>query len=406
MVGIADKSISPRIGQAVDTHSIILTIIVPLVSIGLCTAIWPDLTKQEWGYVLLAMAAVYEGVHLLLRRREELKQPAFAHLLMSLVFLTGAVSLLFEDDTLFVVLATEAAALHLAALRVKSKGIAVFAHFLFFMVGLIFMTRVQLSEIPALMEAVDFTPIINARALTDLWVLGLGFFLSTRFRQIAEQRIYLITGMAFAGAWWLRELDGNIEFVVILAQTLLIHYLAFRKNDRLIAATGHVFFGVLALWLTARLINPDTDATAILNIRAAVNLLPILAAVGIYKLLKVREAIFIYQLCAHIAFLALFLSEFIPLQNGQGYITIAWGVYAALLLVAGLWFNYHRLRTVAIATLFIVVAKLFLVDLANLEVLWRILLFMGFGGLFLFLSYYFQDLWRAKPADTEKTEEK
>ena len=46
-------------------------------------------------------------------------------------------------------------------------------------------------------------------------------------------------------------------------------------------------------------------------------------------------------------------------------------------------------------------AKLFLVDLAELEVLWRILLFMGFGGLFLFLSYYFQDLWKAQPKSGE-----
>ena len=41
-----------------------------------------------------------------------------------------------------------------------------------------------------------------------------------------------------------------------------------------------------------------------------------------------------------------------------------------------------------------IIALFFLVDLVNLEVLWRILLFMGFGALFLFLSYYFKNLWK------------
>ncbi|MEE8577476.1 MAG: DUF2339 domain-containing protein, partial [candidate division Zixibacteria bacterium] len=63
--------------------------------------------------------------------------------------------------------------------------------------------------------------------------------------------------------------------------------------------------------------------------------------------------------------------------------------------VIGLRRNHHRLRTVAVATLFAVVAKLFLVDLANIETIFRILLFMGFGGVFLALSYYFRSLWKS-----------
>jgi uncharacterized membrane protein len=46
------------------------------------------------------------------------------------------------------------------------------------------------------------------------------------------------------------------------------------------------------------------------------------------------------------------------------------------------------------AMLFLVAGKLFLVDLAEVEALWRVLLFVGFGVLFLSLSYYLQALWR------------
>lgn len=54
------------------------------------------------------------------------------------------------------------------------------------------------------------------------------------------------------------------------------------------------------------------------------------------------------------------------------------------------------MRDTAIAALFLVVAKLFLVDLA-VDQVWRILLFLGFGGLFLVVSYYLQRLFKQPP---------
>lgn len=41
-------------------------------------------------------------------------------------------------------------------------------------------------------------------------------------------------------------------------------------------------------------------------------------------------------------------------------------------------------------------ATLLLMDLAGVEAVWRTVLFLGFGGLFLVLGYYLQHLW--KPA--------
>ena len=55
----------------------------------------------------------------------------------------------------------------------------------------------------------------------------------------------------------------------------------------------------------------------------------------------------------------------------------------------------------AIGTLLLVVGKLLLVDLAELEAIWRVFLFLSFGGGFLVLSYYFQDLWKREPEATE-----
>jgi uncharacterized membrane protein len=52
-------------------------------------------------------------------------------------------------------------------------------------------------------------------------------------------------------------------------------------------------------------------------------------------------------------------------------------------------------------TLLLVVGKLFLVDLSELETIWRVLLFLGFGGLFLLLSYYFRALWKSNPEPSD-----
>ncbi len=403
-VGIGDGALSKSANSLLDVHIYVLAIVVPLISLALSGIIWPDLSKEVWGWIVLGGASVYALTGFFLKRIADLKNLVFTHVMMSLLFFTIALSLLLEGDTLFIAVATEAAVLHMVALRISNRGVSVFAHILFGICGLALMNRLSLTEISQLMQPATASPIINARALTDLWVIGLGVLMSFRLRSIVEKRVYLIPVFIFIGAWFARELEGNFEFVVMLALSVAVHFVAKWKKDRIIAGLGHVFFGVIAILLIYRLLKPDTDATAILNIHALVSLLPLIVSAGIYKWFKAGKEIIVYRLLAHTAFLAWFASEFSSMENGQGYITISWGVYAALLLIAGLQFNYHRLRTVAIVTLFVVVAKLFLIDLAKLEVLWRILLFMGFGGLFLFLSYYFQDLWKGT-SETEDSED-
>jgi len=405
LIGVGDGAISENTGRLLDNHVILITVVVPFVAFMLSTMVWPDLSKEAWGRICLAGSAIYMVVNLFLRRLSTLKNLAYTHAIMFLVFFTLAISLLLEGDTLFVALVTEAAALQLVALRIASRGVSIFARVLFCICGLWMFDRLYLTEIFRLWETHEGTAIFNVLALSDLWALVLGVLMSIRLKSIAEKRLFLIVVFVFGGAWLCRELTGNIEFVAIVAEATLIHFIAFKTKERSYSVVGHLFFALVAIWLVIRMATPDTAAIAILNSHALINLLPIVISLGLFKLLKTNGEILIYRLVAHIAFMGWFISEFVSRENGQGYITIAWGIYAALLLIAGLRFNYQRLRTVSMTTIFIVVAKLFLIDLAELEVLWRILLFMGFGGLFLFLSYYFQDLWKAKPKPTGDPEQ-
>ncbi len=84
--------------------------------------------------------------------------------------------------------------------------------------------------------------------------------------------------------------------------------------------------------------------------------------------------------------------------------SIAWGGYGIGLLVLGLRRDLARVRQVGLVTLVLLVAKLFLVDLSQLEPIWRVLLFMGFGGLFLVLSYYFRALWKTSKEEARPEE--
>lgn len=188
-------------------------------------------------------------------------------------------------------------------------------------------------------------------------------------------------------------LKGNTLIFALAAEAAALHLLARRTNDGKVAAGAHVLFGLVGWWLLLRLFAAGATGTPIANARALSDLAIIVIATALALRVLAKEGRLTYLLAGHIAFLGWLLRELGSLSNGQGYVTIAWGIYAVLLLVLGLQGRRAGMRRLAMATLVLVVGKLFLVDLAELETLWRVLLFLGFGGLFLLLSYFLRDLW-------------
>jgi hypothetical protein len=72
-------------------------------------------------------------------------------------------------------------------------------------------------------------------------------------------------------------------------------------------------------------------------------------------------------------------------------VTASYAIAGAALLISGRSREEAAtLRKLGGATLAIVVFRLFFVDLAQVETIWRVLLFMGCGGLFLFTSHRLQ----------------
>ena len=191
-------------------------------------------------------------------------------------------------------------------------------------------------------------------------------------------------------------LEGDVLFFALTAEATALHFISYRLSDRGTMIYAHLLFIVLAMLLANRLINMETEGTAILNTQALTEVVVILAGFIASLLVKSSDEKQIYRFCVHAAILGWFYRELFTLPNGQGYVTIAWGIYAVIILLCGLRLNYKLLVTVAMGTLLMVVGKLFLVDIASLKAIWRILLFLCFGGMFLLLSYYFNTLWRSK----------
>jgi uncharacterized membrane protein len=195
-------------------------------------------------------------------------------------------------------------------------------------------------------------------------------------------------------------LRGDTLLLTLAAEAAVLHYIARQFSDKLVSAGAHLLFFVAAAWLVVRLVaGMPEDASgvaepAVFNTRALVDLLVIGLAFAVPPIVMPRGSSTVYRVAAHVAVLAWLWRELSQLPGGEAYVTVSWGVYAVLLLVAGL--RLDRIAPVrgGMVTLFLVAGKLFLVDLAEVEALWRVLLFGGFGVLFLSLSYYLQALWR------------
>ncbi|MEW6411931.1 MAG: DUF2339 domain-containing protein [Candidatus Zixiibacteriota bacterium] len=375
-------------GAVSDGQTHWLTISTPLIALGMSRLTWPEPSDVYWGWVTMVGAAVYWIVAYYLSRTERLKDISYIHTLVGGLLFTIALCLLFDGDTLFFAVATEAAVLHLIHHRTGNLGASVGGHVLFAILAMLLIQRIA--------EPLrDAAPLVNARALADIWTVALAVGLSYVFKPVILKRIYFIAGAFCLAGWFLRELTGSLPFVIITVEAFIFHIEAKRVEDETLRMGAHVFAVLLGLWLIGRLAGNHPDTTAVFSAYALSNLLAVVMAGVVAWLSKKRVTRVSYGLAAHALFMGWLLSELVTLHEGQGYVTIAWGVYGAILLILGLRRATPGLQTVALVTLLVVVGKLFLVDLAHLQAIFRIFLFMGFGAAFLALSYYFRALWKS-----------
>ncbi len=184
---------------------------------------------------------------------------------------------------------------------------------------------------------------------------------------------------------------GNLQIVLWAVEAAGLHVLATRLDDRGIGAAGHLLWAIVAVWLLQRFVGDPLPAAAVLNVRALADAGVIAAGLAASWWVDARARSW-YRLIAHAAILGWLWRELTALPAGGGIATAAWGVYglAVLLLL-------KRARNIGLATLFLAAAKLVLFDLSQVEPVWRILLSLSFGAVFLAISYRFGSLWAPAP---------
>jgi len=203
-------------------------------------------------------------------------------------------------------------------------------------------------------------------------------------------------GLVLATAGLFMILEGNVLFAVLVVELIALRYLAYRTGDKKISVASHMLFGVTVWWLINHL-QYNKEADYLLNLSTLSGLTLILAGgLWIPQYLRRRDSQNIYQVLSHLLLLYWLYQKLVSFENGQAWISLSWGAYAIILLVLGLLRFGKQVRMVGLLTMLVVVVKLFLVDLAQLQAIWRILLFMGFGSVLLLVGYLIQSKFLAK----------
>ncbi|HMA37959.1 MAG TPA: DUF2339 domain-containing protein [Chloroflexia bacterium] len=402
-VDLLARLLAPETRRRVDAHVYLLTVLAPFVALGLSILIWPGVTQETWGLWLMAGSLVYGLAYLRLRRWTE--PLAYVHALLALLFMTLALVQLLHGNALLVALAAEATALHFVAHRVQARAIAIGGHILFAAAG----SWVALHLITAPFGGAG--P-IDGQTLADLAVVVLALSAATVLSEVPLIWLYRFVAHLAVLGWLGRVLlhlpNNGVGFVILAWATYatLLFYWAVRRGGvhpfpRPEAApeyaAAHCAFALVALGFTYQIGTGHVGAWAILNPKTGTDLLVIALAGLASWLLGPRTAAWPYRAAVHVGALLLLTREIGSLSGGNAYITIAWAAYALTILLVGLWRSQPAFIYTAVATLLLVVGKLFLVDLTALELIWRSLLFMGFGVVFLWLSYYLQSWLKRLP---------
>lgn len=379
----------------------------PLISVYMTQLLWSP-GRTAMGFVILVFAAGHGLAWAGFRRADRGGHVSYAQAIVALVLATLSLTFLLEGEALLLALAVEAAALHLAARDLSDKVVSCIGHALFVIVGAWVFGLIPTGILDNLFGGDGAIPFFDAYALVVLAVVVLVFAASTVLGPSEVRRVYRVFAHAAAVGLLLRELialdDGSWALVALALYAAALHGLSRRLPEWGTRGGAHALAACAGLWLAGRLAGgisyADGPGAAVLDLPGLADLAVVSLILACSWAIGGGSTVLVYRLAAHAALLAWFWSELDPLPGAtDAYVTIAWGMTGAAMFVLGLRRDHAYLLRGGVATLFLVVAKLFLWDLAGLDPLWRVLLFLGFGGLFLLLSYHLRNLWNPRDGD-------
>jgi uncharacterized membrane protein len=173
------------------------------------------------------------------------------------------------------------------------------------------------------------------------------------------------------------------------------------KDDQL-GKTAKFLLAISGFILIYRVFTNYAEIPYIFNPQAFCDLLFLGLLTHAASMMKKSDSNILFFILAHLGYMGWLLRELSDFDNGQGLVTFTWGILAIVVFIIGLRQQKNQVRHLGSATIAVVVGKLFLIDLAELETIYRIILFLAFGGLLLFVSYFLEKL--IKPSTEQKKE--
>lgn len=198
-------------------------------------------------------------------------------------------------------------------------------------------------------------------------------------------------------------LEGDASFVVVVALAVGLAEAARRTREGVLEACAHVAALVMGGWWLVRMAEPAVGAP-LWRFEALVNLAGVGALFWIFGLRAGSVWRWVYWV-AGVPFLMAWMAREAGVSAApQAWTSAAWGALALALLVGSVVFWDAAVRRTGMVVLGVVLGKLILVDLATLDAVWRVLLFLGLGGLMLLCSYLLPRLagWRAREQGPEE----
>ncbi len=206
---------------------------------------------------------------------------------------------------------------------------------------------------------------------------------------LARQRNLRLTNVATAlmmGFISLANLfDGSLLVLAFAAYVVVIQYTADRLQSKAMRVVGHTVSLFLMLALFERIVISFGPANGL-------DLLADAVAVGSFGvtsfLVKRRETNVVYGILAYAGSHFWILEAATGRPSGLAMVTAGWAIVGVATFVYGRSNGHTAALRAGALTLLVVIGKLFLVDLAEVDPLIKVFLFLGVGLLFLGVSYF------------------
>ncbi len=192
----------------------------------------------------------------------------------------------------------------------------------------------------------------------------------------------------FALAAAVSLLDADPTFLVVIGLSAGGWMLGMRLALTGLQRVASVSFCLIGLWYLASTFQElYPGAQDELELHYGVRLAGVLLVFAFAFLVRERQTRGFLLLTTHLALMMWFGVELADQKNGLAWTSVAWGIQGLVPLLLSFRYPIYGLQACGLATLALVAGKMLLFDMAQLDLIWRILMFFGFGGAFLALSY-------------------